>query len=124
MSAAPPTEEVTGVPGLYVHMDVARKALSNLQGNAGAAPLFTSGGPSAAQLEAIAKANPTHAALGAIGPDMFFLMPDFKAGPLQSLWGASQYNKDLYTWWDDNFLAPWEETMGPIAANTADELGA
>ncbi|MDQ1650873.1 MAG: hypothetical protein QOI35_73, partial [Cryptosporangiaceae bacterium] len=59
-----------------------------------------------------------------IGPDMFFLMPDFKAGPLQSLWGASQYIKDLYTWWDDNFLAPWEETMGPIAANTADELGA
>jgi hypothetical protein len=112
------------VPGLYTHMDVARKALSDLQGNSGAAPLFASGGPSAARLEEIAKGNPAYTALGAIGPDMFFLLPDFKGGAGQGLWRAAQFIKDVYLWWDDNFLGPWEETMGPIAMNTADELGA
>ncbi|MEV8097738.1 zinc dependent phospholipase C family protein [Kitasatospora sp. NPDC085879] len=112
------------MPGLYAHMDIARKALSNLSANPGAAALFASGGPSAATLENIAKKNPAYTALGAIGPDMFFLLPDFKKGMAEGLWGASQTIKDLYTWWDENFLEPWEETLGPVAMNNADTLGA
>ncbi|MEU2159303.1 hypothetical protein ABZ532_30575 [Streptomyces sp. NPDC019396] len=112
------------MPGLYAHMDVARKALSDLSGNKGAEALFAEDGPSAAALEAIAKAHPAYTALGAIGPDMFFLLPDFKKGAAEGLWGAAQIIKDLYTWWDDNFLEPWEETLGPIAMDNADTLGA
>ncbi|MFD7613068.1 zinc dependent phospholipase C family protein [Streptomyces sp. NPDC059828] len=112
------------MPGLYAHMDVARKALSDLSSNKGAEALFAEDGPSAAALEAIAKAHPAYTALGAIGPDMFFLLPDFKKGAAEGLWGAAQTIKDLYTWWDDNFLEPWEETLGPIAMNNADTLGA
>jgi hypothetical protein len=87
-------------------------------------PIFTDGGPSAATLEAIAKNNPAYVALGAIGPDMFFLLPDFKGSIGQGLWRAANYVKDLYEWWDTYFLGPWEENIGPIAMNTADELGA
>ncbi|MGW2638581.1 zinc dependent phospholipase C family protein [Streptomyces sp. NPDC001348] len=112
------------MPGLYAHMDVARKALSRLTANDGAKSLFGAGGPSAAALEAVAKAHPAYVALGAIGPDMFFFLPDFKKGAAEGLWGAAQSIKDLYTWWDDNFLGPWEETLGPIAMNNADTLGA
>lgn len=46
--------------------------------------------PSAAELQAIAEAHPAYTALGAIGPDMFFLLPDFKRGAAEGLWGAAQ----------------------------------
>jgi hypothetical protein len=55
---------------------------------------------------------------------MFFLLPDFKGTRGQGLWGAANTIKDIYTWWDDNFLGPWEDAMGPIGMNTADQLGA
>lgn len=112
------------MPGLYVHMDIARKSLSNLAGNAGAAALFGAPGPTAAKLEQIAKDHPAYTALGSIGPDMFFLLPDFKPPVGTGLWGAANMVKDLYEWWDENFLEPWDATLGPVAANTADELGA
>ena len=66
------------MPGWYIHMDVARKSVAGLAGNATAAPIFSSNGPTAADLTKIGKFNPTYVALGAIGPDIFFLLPDFK----------------------------------------------
>ncbi len=112
------------MPGWYIHMDVARKALAALSKNQGAAGTFGQGGPGAKDLEGIAHANPAYVALGAIGPDIFFLLPDFKPPVGTMLWGAATTIRDIYTWWDDNFLGPYEKQLGPIAANTADELAA
>jgi hypothetical protein len=105
-------------------MDVARKALSSLDHNAGAGAILGSNGPDAASIKAIAENNPAYVALGAIGPDIFFLLPDFKPPVGTMLWGAANTIKDLYTWWDDNFLSPYEDQLGPIFDNLSDQVNA
>jgi hypothetical protein len=103
-------------------MDVARQALSSLQSNAGAAGMFGQAGPTPAELESVAKNHPAYVALGAIGPDMFFLLPDFKPPVGSGLFGAADFIRDLYTFWDENFVEPFEDTLGPIVDNTWDQL--
>jgi hypothetical protein len=112
------------MPGWYVHLDVARQALPALASNNTAAAQFAAAGPSAANLTAIARRNPAYAALGAIGPDTFFLLPDFKPPFGQMLWGAADFIKSTYEWWDDNFLSPYEDQLQPIAMNFTDEINA
>ena len=61
------------MPGWYIHLDAAREAIAGLNANPRAAAIFASdGGPSAAELQALAQHNPAYFALGAIGPDLFF----------------------------------------------------
>ena len=108
------------MPGWYIHMDVARKALDDLAANASVAPIFSSQGLDAAQIRNIARANPAYAALGAIGPDIFFLLPDFKPPYGQMIWKLAYTIIDLYQSWDDTFLGPYESAMGPIGNNAAD----
>lgn len=112
------------MPGWYIHMNVARKALATLKTNPTAAPIFGAHGPTADQLTAIAKANPTYVTLGAIGPDIFFLLPDFKPPVGSLLWKLAGVIRDLYTAWDDTFLGPYESAMGPIGDNASDEINA
>ena len=113
------------MPGWYIHMDsVARKALDDLAANATAAPIFAAQGLSAAKVRDVARANPAYAALGAIGPDIFFMLPDFKPPVGQMLWKLASAIIELYTAWDDNFLGPFESAMGPISDNLADEENA
>ncbi len=113
------------MPGWYIHMDAAREAITKLNANTNAATIFSSdSGPTAAQLQAIVQNNPAYYALGAIGPDIFFLLPDFKPPAGTGLWGAANLIRTLFTWWDDNFLGPYEDILGPIADNASDELGA
>ena len=64
------------MPGWYIHMNVARKSIPLLDTNALAAPIFAKPGLDSTSIIAIAAANPTYVALGAIGPDIFFLLPD------------------------------------------------
>jgi hypothetical protein len=105
-------------------MDVARKSIAALSSNPSAAALFGAGGPSATALTNLARNHPAYVALGAIGPDIFFLLPDFKPPAGTMLWGAANTIKELYTWWEDNFLGPYEAQLGPIEANTADQVNA
>ncbi|MBV9581433.1 MAG: hypothetical protein JO057_22885, partial [Chloroflexi bacterium] len=111
------------MPGWYIHMDAARQAIGNLDKNANAGAILASDtGLTAAQLQAIATANPAYFYLGAIGPDIFFLLPDFKPPAGTALWGAANLIRELFTWWDDNFLGPYEDILGPIADNLSDEF--
>src|ERR1700690_1554762 len=113
------------MPGWYIHMDAAREAITKPGATPNAAAVFAAdGGPSAAQLQAIVQNDPAYFALGAIGPDIFFLLPDFKPPAGTGLWGAANLIRTLFTWWDDNFLGPYEDILGPIADNNADQLGA
>ena len=112
------------MPGWYIHMDVARKAIDAMETNPRAAPIFAANGKPAHDIAAIAHANPTYVALGAIGPDIFFLLPDFKPPVGNMLWKLATTIRDLYTAWDDTFLGPYESAMGPIGDNAADEINA
>jgi hypothetical protein len=112
------------MPGWYIHMNAARKAIADLQANPTAAPIFNSDGLDASSISSIARANPTYVALGAIGPDIFFLLPDFKPPVGSMLWKLATTIRELYTAWDDLFLGPYESAIGPISANLNDELNA
>jgi len=106
------------MPGWYIHMNVARKALDDLAANASASAIFAADGMNAADVRQLARDNPAYAALGAIGPDIFFLLPDFKKPTM--LWSLFNEIRELYTWWDDNFLGPYESAIGPIGNNAQD----
>jgi hypothetical protein len=112
------------MPGWYIHMNVARQALDDLPSNATAAPIFAAQGLTAQQVRQIARDNPAYAALGAIGPDIFFLLPDFKPPYGQMIWKLANEIIELYTFWDDNFLGPFESAIGPIQNNANDEINA
>jgi hypothetical protein len=113
------------MPGWYIHMDAARAAISGLEANPRAAAIFGADtGPSAAELRSIVENNSAYFALGAIGPDIFFLLPDFKPPTGTALWGAANLTRGLFQWWDDNFLGPYESELGPIAMNSADQVDA
>lgn len=112
------------MPGWYIHMNVARKSLAQLESNPTAAEIFGDNGPDAVTISDIAKANPAYVALGAIGPDIFFLLPDFKPWPGNMLWNLASFIREFYTAWDDNFLGPYEKAMLGVGNTAADEINA
>lgn len=112
------------MPGWLIHMETARRAVDQLATNTNAQDLFAQSGPSASDLQAIAHRHPAYVALGAIGPDIFFMLPDFKPQVGSALFGAAATVKDIYNWLDVNFLGPWQDMLGPIEDNNSDTLGA
>jgi hypothetical protein len=85
------------MPGWYIHMNVARKAIDKLDTNPTAASIFAANGMNSTALTSIAHKNPAYTALGAIGPDIFFLLPDFKPPVGNMLWKLASTIKDIYT---------------------------
>ena len=77
------------------------------------------------QLAAILKAHSNFASLGAIGPDLFFFLPDFrdKFGiPISSvLVIVLKFLRTLYATLDP-FLSKWEHYLGPISEDTGEEI--
>jgi hypothetical protein len=69
--------------GWWIHAAVARKAINELVNNPGLFPgLFPAGtGPDAQAIYNIANNHPAYAAVGAIGPELFFRLP--RRPPLQ-----------------------------------------
>jgi hypothetical protein len=108
------------MPGWYIHLDLARKAFLSLDSSS-AAPLFGTGGVSVTDINNILRPeNRAYAALGAIGPDIFFFLPDFKPPFGQPLWGVANWVREKYTEWDEKFLLPYEFYILPDALNAAD----
>ena len=66
------------MPRCHIHFNVASQSIDALVSNQTAASIFTIPGPDAANLTSIAPSEPAYSALGAIGPDILFLVPGFK----------------------------------------------
>jgi len=65
----------------------------------------------------LAREHPNYYALGAIGPDLFFFLPDFRdhrAGPLI---GVVHLLNELYKKLDEWVLEDWERYFGPVSEN-------
>jgi hypothetical protein len=77
------------------------------------------------QLAGILKANPNFASLGAVGPDLFFFLPDFRDNhgiPISSvLVTVLDFLKGLYDTLDP-FMSKWEHYLGPISEDTGEEM--
>lgn len=107
------------MPGWYVHMEAARLAAERLA--AGDVPTDHGLDPAEARrLGALARKWRNYLAAGALGPDLFFLLPDFEGTTGGTLRGVANW---VLTEWEKverEFLGPMDKWMGPVGANTSD----
>jgi hypothetical protein len=111
------------MPGWYIHMEAAKKMVDALRaGQVGPEfpipPAWINSGKTpqdwARQLGENAHTWRNYLALGAIGPDLFFLLPDFHAGTGAVLINVVDWVKDVYEPLDDKFLSYWQKYAGPV----------
>ena len=69
---------------------------------------------SPAELHRILNENSHYAALGAIGPDLFYFMGDFRKYS-KELTELINFLDEAYAKLDDWFLSKWEKYMGPVS---------
>src|ERR1051325_941795 len=106
------------MPGPYVHMavadHVARLMSDSMKWPQGVLPVLD--GPSPKELAAIAHRHKKYYALGAVGTDLFFFLPDFRrlciAGHqvqiANSLIGVGEFLETAYENLDEYILTKWE----------------
>jgi hypothetical protein len=120
------------MPGPYIHISAMRNAAEQLargryRPNRGKQDRIdpTWRGASMAELAEAIRNHPNFAALGAIGPDLFFFLPDFrdKDGIVLSsvLTKVLQFLEELNETFDP-YITKWEKYIGPIAEDTSEEL--
>ncbi len=121
------------MPGPYIHMSAARHAAGVLDegfrviGSDRIDPEWS--GPEAAELADLIRSHPNFAALGAIGPDLFFFLPDFRDKtvgglhiPVSSvLVTVLGFLEDVYAALDP-YISKYEKYLGPISEDTAEEI--
>lgn len=104
------------MPGWYVHMEAAAEAARRLQ--AGDVPPGLGFGTGEAQaLGNIAHKWRNYLAIGSLGPDLFYLLPDFKPPWSNFILTTVTWVLEAWELVDDLFVGSWEEWMGPIGAN-------
>jgi len=73
-------------------------------------------------LATIAAENPNYYALGAVGPDLFFFLPDFRNHLASPLIGVVHFLDDLYAKLDSWILEDWERYFGPGSENVDEAI--
>jgi len=118
------------MPGPYVHISSMWHTAAQLAKgdympvqSARINPAWT--GDDVADLGAIMNENPNFAAIGAVGPDLFFFLPDFRdisGVPTASvLIGVLDFLEQVYAAIDP-CVSKWEHFIGPISEDTSEEL--
>jgi hypothetical protein len=108
------------MPGWYIHSEVARLTALQLS-DATNLPAELGFDPTQAQKWGdICHRWRNFLAIGAVGPDMFYLLPDY-AGPPGNM-VLSFFTQLIKVWGilDEQFIGSWEKWMGPVTANEAD----
>src|SRR4051812_18763636 len=96
------------MPGWFIHLDVARGGAQALCGDGEGGETFNQ------ELADIIARFPNYYALGAIGPDLFFFLPDFKGGVGNFIGRLAEWALDLWDKLDKSVIEPWETELGPI----------
>ncbi len=106
------------MPGWYVHMEAAHDTAARLR--TGSVP---SGFPiSVADAQGIGEHCHTwrnYLELGSLGPDLFYLLPDFKNTTGQVIRQVVQWCLDVWEVIDGEFVSKWEKWIDPIATNNS-----
>ena len=107
------------MPAWFIHMNVAKKTIHDLNYNPRVTSIFNRIGPPAKIITDIATGNPAYFALGSIGPDLFVFLPDFKP-PL----GPPVYNimKFMQGFYDEiePYIKAYEDSLGPVVDHGLD----
>jgi hypothetical protein len=108
------------MPGPGTHVLVADKVVERLRGTS-AWPFNPSVGGTnatlASTMASIAADHPNYYALGAVGPDFFFFLPDFRNHLASPLIGVVHFLDDAYAKLDAWVLEDWERYFGPGSEN-------
>lgn len=103
------------MPSWYVHIQAAAETMEKLHAGVPAGSPLTQAEADA--LFAAAHANRNYLAAGALGPDLFFLLPDFKGDVGKGLLALVDFALTTWKVVDDNFIAQWEQWMSPVLDN-------
>jgi hypothetical protein len=107
------------MPGWYVHMEAARLAAERLA--AGDVPADLGLDPAEAQrLGALARTWRNYLAVGSLGPDLFYLLPDFKAPFGGPLLGVADWVLNAWDTVERLLIGPMDRWLGPVGANNSD----
>ena len=104
------------MPGWYVHMEAAHETARRLR--AGNIP--TGFAISATDAQTIGEHCHTwrnYLALGALGPDLFYLLPDFANTRGTVIRQVVQWALDVWQVVDAEFVGKWEQWIDPISTN-------
>src|SRR5665647_3270701 len=106
------------MPGWYVHMQAAQDTSERLR--AGTVPPNLP--ISASEAQALGKVCHTwrnYLALGSLGPDVFYLLPDFSNTRGCVLRQVVKWALDVWKQIDSEFIGKWEKWIGPISTNSS-----
>jgi hypothetical protein len=109
------------MPGWYIHMETAKQVVDRMR--AGELPPGLTMSPADAQ--AAGEAAHTwrnYLALGAIGPDIFFLLPDFKGNTGNVLLTVTEWILSTWDEIDEEFVSKWEKWAEPAIDGVGDVL--
>src|SRR6266498_207891 len=122
------------MPGPYIHMSSMRHALRNLA-RGGYRPVPSErissdrAGADLATLGRLLDSHPNFASIGAVGPDLFFFLPDFRdqkiAGLRIPVSNVLIFVLDFLEKVEeaiDPYVSKYEKYLGPIAEDTAEEM--
>ena len=104
------------MPGWYIHTEAAKVTVQRLLN--GDVPANLGFDPDAAQQYAETGYKwRNYLAIGALAPDLFYLLPDFKAPLGNTLLSVVQWLLDVWKTFDELFFGSWEKWMGPACSN-------
>ncbi len=106
------------MPGWYVHVEAAHDTARQLR-DGNVPPGFAI---SPAQARVIGEHCHTwrnYLALGSLGPDVFYLLPDFKNTTGQVIRQVVKWALDVWEVVDGEFVSKWEKWISPITTNNS-----
>ena len=109
------------MPGWYIHMETATMVAKRLQA-ADLPPDATITPLDAQHLGELAHTWRNYLAAGAIGPDIFFLLPDFKGDKGNVLLTVTDWVLSVWDTLDSEFVSKWEKWAQPAIDGVGDVL--
>jgi len=109
------------MPGWYIHLETATMVAKRLQA-ADLPPDATITPLDAQSLGELAHTWRNYLALGAIGPDIFFLLPDFKGDKGNVLLTVTNWVLSVWDTIDSEFVSKWEKWAQPAIDGVGDVL--
>ena len=100
------------MPSWYVHIQAAAETMERLKAGIPAGSPLTQA--EADDLFMAAHAHRNYLAAGALGPDLFFLLPDFKGDAGKGLLALVGFVLSTWKKLDESFIEQWEQWMGPV----------
>src|SRR5580765_2919441 len=107
------------MPGWYIHMEAAKLAADRLRA-ADVPPALGLDPAEAQRLGELCHTWRNYLAVGALGPDLFYLLPDFKEPVGSVLMHVVTWLLDTWEVIDSQLIGPYEDWFGSTSSNDAD----